>query len=342
MKVIGNSINRTEFRKNKYYKEEVQMTTINEIKKLIGNTPLVKLKYRYKKITRYAYFKCEWYNFTGSIKDRAALGIIKSAYKKGELKKGQIIVETTSGNMGISMSAIGTALGHKVVIFMPSFMGEERKRLIKLYGAELRLVESFEEGLLAAKRLQTEEGAFLPMQFENEENTLAHYSRTAKEIIKQTNGRTKAFVAGVGTGGTLMGIGRYLKERLGIPVITVEPESSKQFSTGVSHGKHKLQGLSDGFIPSLYKHDLVDRIVGVSDDDAYALAQKLSRELGLGVGISSGANFAGIIKSGINYASSVFPDDSKKYLLSGLGATVQSSLADEVELIRMTVTSTRK
>lgn len=312
------------------------MNKILELKKLIGNTPLIKIVYKYNNKVRNAYFKLEWYNLTGSIKDRVALGIIQDAYKSKELKPNQTIVETTSGNMGISFSAIGTYLGHKVVIFMPKFMSVERQELLKLYGAELHLTESFEEAFEKAKEYAKEHNAFLTLQFDNPSNTLSHYNTTAKEIAQKIK-TPKCFVAGIGTSGTLMGVGSYLKKKFNSKIVAVEPKSSLILTSGKSQGEHKIQGLSDGLMPSLYNPNIVDKIISVADEDAIAMAIKLSKEFGLGVGISSGANMVASVLSNINNSISVFTDDSKKYISTELTQNVTTNLVNSIELINFKV-----
>ena len=306
---------------------------MENIKGLIGNTPIIKINYEYKNKILSAFFKAEWYNLTGSIKDRVALNIIKEGYDNGRLKPKQEIVEVTSGNMGISLTAIGVLLGHKVTIFMPKKMSNERKLLLKLYGANLIETEGFEEAFELSEKYAKEKSAFIAHQFENVSNANAHKSTTAVEILNQIKDKINGFIAGVGTSGTLSGVGSVLKEKLGIKLFALEPESSKLFSTGKTHGEHKLQGLSDNIIPKLYNPKIVDEIISVSDDDAIAMAQKLSKELGLGVGISSGANFVGVVLSGLNNMVSVFADDNKKYLSTDLAKPISTNLVENIKLI---------
>lgn len=310
-----------------------QSKKINELEKLTGNTPLVKINFEYNGKPYSNYFKLEWYNLTGSIKDRVALSIIKNAYEIGQLHKNQEIVEVTSGNMGISLTAIGKYLGHKITIFMPSNMSEERKELLKLYGANLIEVDDFSTAFRESEKYAIENDAFLTHQFENKFNELAHFNQTGKEIFdKLYNKQVGGFIAGVGTSGTLSGTGRYLKEKMNIPVFAIEPQSSRILSTGVSQGKHKIQGLSDEIIPKLYDKKLVDGIIQVDDDDAIAMSRKLAEKFGLGVGISSGANFVGSVLTGIDNMISVFPDDNKKYLSTDLTKIKNTRLADKIIL----------
>lgn len=299
------------------------------LKSLIGNTPLLQIDFQYKGEPRTLYVKAEYLNMTGSIKDRMAFHILKSSYESGELKPGMHIVEATSGNTGIAFSAIGRAMGHRVTIFMPDWMSAERINLIKSFGAEIRLVSKEEGGFLGsiamAEQMKKEdpEGVFLPRQFDNELNCQAHQGTTGPEIYHQLSPMgvvPVAFVAGVGTGGTVMGTGAYLREVYpGITIHPLEPANSPTLSTGHKVGKHRMQGISDEFIPSIVKLDQLDKIVEVDDGDSIIMAQKLARILGLGVGISSGGNFLGAVKlqnerGGNVPVVTIFSDDNKKYL----------------------------
>lgn len=311
------------------------MDIFGNLQKLIGNTPLVEIAYRRGEIVKRVRAKLEWYNLSGSIKDRPAFEILKSAYGRGALSKGQIICETTSGNMGISLAVLANYLGNPVVICMPKSMSRERQELLKLCGAKLELTESFDEAFALAEEYG-KMGAFLAHQFENDDNLLSHYKTTAREIYDKIRD-IPCFVGGVGTGGTLMGTGLYLKEKCGAKIIAVDPEESGLLTYGGARGKHKIQGLSDGIIPKLYKSEAVDRIICVKSDDAIAMAQKLSRELGLSVGISSGANFLACVESDFDGAVTVFADDSKKYLSTDLVNNILSEKVDEIELLSYSV-----
>lgn len=306
------------------------MNKLNEVKRLIGNTPLIEVSYSYKGKVKTVLAKLEWYNLSGSIKDRPAYEIIKTAYEKGKLKEGQTICETTSGNMGISISAIARLINNPVVICMPKFMSEERKELLKLYGAKLELTENFIEAFKKAEEYK-KNGAYLTYQFENDNNPKAHFNGTAKEIFSKLKD-IPYFVSGVGTGGTLMGIGSFLKSKLGTKIVALDPKEASLLTFGRSMGKHKIQGLSDEIIPKIYDRSLVDSIIQISSDDAVCMAQKLCKELGLGVGISSGANFLACVLTG-DRAVTVFADDNKKYLSTDLSGNVKSDLVDEIKLI---------
>lgn len=311
------------------------MNSIKQVEKMIGNTPLIEIEYEFGKQRKRAYFKCEWYNLTGSIKDRVALQIIKDARKNGKLGKGGTIAEVSSGNMGIALCGVGGALGYKTIVFMPKTMSDERRALIKLYGGQLRLVDDFEEGFRECEALGQNKGVFLSRQFANRSNIVA-YKKLCHEVEGKVD-KISAVVAGVGTSGTLMGVGGYFKKKMDATVVAVEPSSSSLLSAGRSLGEHKIQGLSDDIIPDLYDQTVVDQIVGIADNDAIAMAQKLSSVLGLAVGISGGANFLGCVAYGKSKCLSVFPDDNKKYLSTDLNHTISTPLVDSIKLIKYKV-----
>ncbi len=272
--------------------------------RLVGNTPMLELEYEYAGKTSHIFVKCEHYNLTGSIKDRMALYILQKAYQQGNILPDDMIVEATSGNTGIAFAAIGNALGHRVKIIMPDWLSRERIDIIKSLGAEIQLVSKAQNGFLGSIRISEElyaqGGVFLPRQFDNKNNADAHGHTTGPEIWEQLakNGLTPdAFVAGVGTGGTVMGVGKYLKQmNAGIRIYPLEPAESPTLSTGHKVGSHRIQGISDEFIPAIVKLDELDTVVQASDGDAILMAQKLAKQLGLAVGISSGANVIGAIK----------------------------------------------
>lgn len=298
---------------------------------LIGDTPLIEIDYQLDGAKKKAFFKAEWYNLTGSIKDRVAKRVLLRAMKK-MLKSGQPVVEVTSGNMGISLSAICNLLQRKMVAIMPKYMSQERKALLKSFGATVVESESFQHAFNLLEDC-VKEGMFCPRQFENVENKLCHKETTAKEIVRQTKGEIGCFVAGVGTAGTLMGVGECLLEKTPkAQLVAVEPSNSPLFSKGVS-GKHQLQGLADEKIPLLYDKSIVDKVVSVNDQDAIAMAQKLAKTFGLGVGISSGANFVAVVKNGVDNAVSIFADDNKKYLTTSLATPIETPLVDKIQLL---------
>jgi cysteine synthase A len=269
---------------------------------------------------------------TGSIKDRMALHILKTAYERREINPGETIAEATSGNTGISFAAIGRALGHPVTIFMPNWMSRERQDLIRSYGAEIVPVSHDEGGFLGSIRMSQELAAdrddvFLPRQFSNEANIEAHAATTGPEIWSQlelAGVSPDAFVAGVGTGGTVMGVGRYLRAKNPkIKIHPVEPAESPTLSTGRKVGKHRIQGISDEFIPAIVDLASMDEVISVCDGDSILMAQKLASSIGLAVGISSGSNFlaALMVQEQLGpdaVVVTVFPDDNKKYLSTDL------------------------
>lgn len=299
---------------------------------LVGNTPMLEILYEYKGRTRTLYAKCEHYNLTGSIKDRMALYIMQKAYGEGKVMPGNQIVEATSGNTGISFSAIGRALGHPVTIIMPDWLSQERKTIIRSFGAELIGVSKEEGGFLGSIELARQMGLaddniFLPQQFENTYNCEAHQKTTGPEIWAQLEGiglKPDAFVAGVGTGGTVMGVSNYLKKKNPyILVHPVEPAESPTLSTGHKSGSHRIQGISDEFIPAILEAARLSDIIAVNDGDAIITAQLLAKQLGLAVGISSGANILGAIKvqqylGDKAVVVTVLPDSNKKYLSTDL------------------------
>lgn len=317
---------------------------------LIGDTPMIQVSYRYRKEIRKIYVKCEHYNLTGSIKDRMALYILQQAYKDENIRPGDVIVEATSGNTGISFSAIGRALGHSVKIIMPDWLSKERKDIIRSLGAEIIMVSREEGGFLGAIEqskaiARDNRNVFLPRQFENFLNAEAHEKTTGKEIWMQLQSidlTPDAFVAGVGTGGTIMGVGKYLKSRNSqIKIHPLEPLESPTLSTGHKVGSHRIQGISDEFIPAIVQLDQLDSILKASDGDSILMAQKLASQLGLAVGISSGANFIGAIRAQISSPDplqvvTVFSDSNKKYLSTDLMSdepVKEGYLTPEVELL---------
>ena len=303
------------------------MKRFEQIAPMIGNTPLLEISFSYKGEARKLYAKAEYYNLTGNIKDRVAYYILKKAYEENKIAPNDIIVEATSGNTGISFSALGSFLGHKVEIFMPNWMSSERINLMKSYGAKVNLVTKEEGGFLGSirktKEMAEQGGVFLPGQFDNEDNVMAHYMMTGKEIVTQLENLglvADGVVAGVGTGGTIMGIGKRLKEiNPNCKAYPLEPLNSPTLSTGYKVGKHRIQGISDEFIPSIVKMETLDDVISVDDGDAIIMAQMLSKQLGIGVGISSGANFLGCMMAQEKLGKdkvivTTFADDNKKYL----------------------------
>lgn len=289
---------------------------------LIGNTPILKLKNLEDYQGADIYVKLEKYNLTGSVKDRAALNMIEAAEKEGLLKPGSIIVEPTSGNTGIALAAIGKIKGYKVIIVMPETMSEERRQIIKTYGAELILTEGAKgmNGAIskAIELAQSDKKYFVPQQFENIHNPQKHYETTAIEILKDLPD-LDAFVAGVGTGGTIIGVGKRLKEeKKDIKIYAVEPAESPVLSGG-EPGAHKIQGIGAGFIPKIYDSNLVDEIITVTSQEAFDMVRTILTNEGIFLGISSGANICAALKLGKKLGKgkkvlTLSPDGGEKYM----------------------------
>ncbi len=341
---------------------------------VIGNTPMINITYRYKGKENNVYVKLEMFNVTGSIKDRVAYYIIKNAKEKGVLKDRMPIIEATSGNTGISLSALGAYYKHPVYIFMPDWASKERMELMKLYGANITLISKEEGGFIKcveeAKTLANKLNGFLANQFENEDNILAHYETTGKEILEQLKGKKiGGFVSGVGTGGTLIGIGKRLKEADNqTKIYALEPENMPILSNSMNSGKqgketlqiekkpmlssdklveqHKIEGIGDDFVPDIFDRnkDIIEKdILLINDEDAINMTRKLAKELGLGVGISSGANLIGAVLIQERFEENVegsivtvFADDNKKYLSTDLGKEIVKDvrfISNQVELL---------
>lgn len=301
------------------------------IKKLVGNTPMIKIDYEYEGKKGSIYTKLEYYNYSGSIKDRIALHIIQKEREEGNLREGQKIVEVTSGNTGISFSAIGALYGHEVHIFMPDWVSLERKKLIEMYGAQVHLISKeeggFKKALQLAEKYAQETGAYRPLQFENKLNVEAQYNTTAKEILEEVPD-IDAFVSGIGTGGTLMGVGKRLKENNPkSKVFALEPSTLSILKMGMEEGSHMIEGIGDDFIPGIVEKDLIDDIVLIDDLDAINMAKIIAKKFGLGIGISSGANFlASVLKDDKNLKiATVFPDDNKKYITTKLSEKIDEN-----------------
>ena len=299
---------------------------------VVGNTPMLKINYMYKGKEDYIFAKLESYNMTGSIKDRVAYYIIQKAYESGELKEGKKIVEATSGNTGIALSALGTYFNNPVRIYMPDWVSKERIKLMEMYNAEVILISKEEGGFRRAideaKKYAIENNAFYANQFENENNVLAHYETTGKEIIEKLS-NIGGFVSGIGTGGTLIGVAKRLKEaNRNVKIFALEPEKMPLLSQNKVVENHKIEGIGDDFIPKIVDRKLIDEVILINDDDAINMSRKIARSLGIGVGISSGANIiASIIareKTNENIVT-VFPDDNKKYLSTELSNDINKN-----------------
>ena len=290
---------------------------------LIGNTPMVKLLKVTDKNSAAIYAKLEMFNPGGSVKDRIALNMVEQAEKKGILKKGSVIVEPTSGNTGIGLAIVGAVKGYKVVLTMPEGMSQERIQILQSFGAEVMLT-SAKEGMIGAVEkarevVATTKDAFMPQQFMNPDNPAMHRKTTAKEILRDTDGHLDAFVAGVGTGGTITGVGEVLKKHNPkIKIVAVEPKTSAVLSGG-KPGPHMIQGIGAGFIPEVLRRDIIDEIITVDDHEAYAMAKRLSQEEGIFAGLSSGAASIGALKvakalGGGKIVVTLFPDSGERYL----------------------------
>lgn len=299
---------------------------------LIGKTPLLELKNIEKKYNLNAKIlaKLEYFNPAGSVKDRIAKAMIDDAEQKGLLEEGSVIIEPTSGNTGIGLCSVAAARGYRIIIVMPETMSVERRQIMKAYGAELVLTDGakgMKGAIEKADELAKEiPGAFVPGQFVNDANPKAHFETTGPEIFADTDGKVDFFVAGVGTGGTITGTGKYLKSKLpNVKIIAVEPKSSAVLSTGVA-GPHKIQGIGAGFVPKVLDTSVYDEIIPVENDDAFAMGKEVGRNEGVLVGISSGAALWAAIEiakrpenSGKNIVV-LFPDTGDRYLSTPLFA----------------------
>jgi cysteine synthase A len=295
---------------------------VNSVLEAVGNTPLIRLG---KMSSGNVFVKADFLNPGGSIKDRVAKHIIESAEKKGELKPGMTIIEATSGNTGIGLTLVGIQKGYKVVCVIPENMSEERKKIVRAFGGEI--IFSPAEGSLSGSLkkmkeiIQAEpEKYFVANQFSNPHNPEVHYQQTAPEIWQDTNGEIDIFVAGVGSGGTLQGIGKFLKEKKSaIKIVAVEPKNSATL-LGREPGLHQIQGIGDGFIPDVLDVSLVDMVFTVSDEEAIETTRRLSHEEGLLVGTSSGANvFAALhMDNGHNRVVTILPDRAERYFSTAL------------------------
>lgn len=299
----------------------------------IGNTPMIKIKYSYKGKENHIFAKLESYNVSGSIKDRVAYYILNTAYKNGELKKGMEIVEATSGNTGIALAAMGSSLGNPVHIFMPDWVSKERVNLMKMYGARVTLISKEEGGFITAiknaKEYAEKNNAFLANQFSNPANILAHYETTGKEILDKLGDKIGGFVSGIGTGGTLIGTGKRLKENdENIKLYAMEPDKMPILSQNKIIAPHKIEGIGDEFIPEIVDKNMIDEIIMVNDDDSINMARIIAKELGIGVGISSGANMIASVLAKENNAKeivTVFADDNKKYISTDLSNPIDKN-----------------
>ena len=315
------------------------------IGRLVGNTPMIKINYEYEGKKGSIYSKLEFYNYSGSIKDRIALHIIETEKKNGNLKDGQAIVEVTSGNTGISFSAIGALCGHEVHIFMPDWVSLERRKLIEMYGAQVHLVSKeeggFKRALELADEFAIEHNAYKPLQFENKLNVEAQY-KTGQEILDAVPD-VDAFVSGIGTGGTLMGIGKRLKENNpNFKLYALEPSTLSILKLGMEEGDHMIEGIGDDFIPEIVEENLIDYIILIDDLDAINMSKRIAKEFGLGIGISSGANFLAVVLLNTDdiKIATVFADDNKKYITTRLSEEIDDDpnlISNKIRLINFEV-----
>ena len=312
------------------------------IEKLIGNTPMIKIIVKYNKKIINVYAKLEYYNYTGSIKDRIANYIILKSYEEKTLKKNMPIVEATSGNTGISFAALGSYYNHPVHIFMPNWVSKERINIMKLYGAEVHLVSKeeggFQEAIKRADILAKKINGFRPDQFNNKKNIEAHYHTTGYEIINQVE-IIDSFVSGIGTGGTLIGIAKSIKEKNpNAKIIALEPKQLPIMTKKIKNGTHRIEGIGDDFIPSIVDKKLIDKVVAIDDEDAINMSRILAKKYGLGVGISSGANLIAAIITAKNKDNvvTIFADDLKKYLTTDLIKKIKKNkklISNKIEII---------
>ena len=297
-----------------------------DITKLIGYTPMVRLNNLRAEDEAEVLVKLENFNPGGSIKDRIALNMINKAEESGELKKGGIIVEPTSGNTGIGIAMVGAARGYKVILTMPDSMSKERRQMLKAYGAELVLTDAstgMKGSIEKAEEIAAENNGIILSQFTNDANPSAHRETTALEIIRDTEGRLDHFVAGVGTGGTITGVGEILKKRIkNLEVTAVEPADSAVIS-GENPGPHKIAGMGAGFIPKVLNTEIIDRIEKVSNKEAYEMTRELAQKEGLFLGISSGAAITAALRLAKELSNDkrivvIAPDTGERYLSTGV------------------------
>ena len=304
------------------------MKVAENILELIGSTPMVKVKKVVPPNHLEVLLKLEYFNPAGSVKDRIALRMVREAEERGILKPGSVIMEPTSGNTGIGLAMVAAARGYKLILVMPETMSQERRTLLKAYGAEFILTPG-DKGMKGAldktqEILKEKPNYFVPQQFANPANPQAHQETTAQEILEQTEGEISALVAGVGTGGTITGVGEVLKKkRPGIKVFAVEPAASAVLSGRSPGGSHKIQGIGAGFIPSVLNRKVIDEVLTVEEEEAMEISRRLAREEGILLGISSGAALAGTFKAASRLAAGsrvvvIAPDTGDRYLSTEL------------------------
>ena len=314
------------------------------MEKTIGNTPLIKMQYEYQGKINYIYTKLESYNLTGSIKDRVAYYIITKAKQRGILKSKMPIMEATSGNTGISLAALGKYFHHPVYIFMPDWVSKERIQIMESFGAKVQTFShqqgGFKRCIQEAKILAYRMNGFVANQFANPDNLLAQYETTGQELVNTIPDDLGGFVSGIGSGGTLMGIGKKLRRKYPNLVLTaIEPDSMPLISKNKIIKPHKIEGIGDDFIPTLVDKNEIDRVILVNDEDSINMAKKIATDLGIGVGISSGANFLGCVLLQMQIklpVATIFADDNKKYLSTDLGKDIEQNekyISNQVKLL---------
>ena len=312
------------------------------IDKLIGNTPMIKIKLKYKENIINVFAKLEYYNYTGSIKDRLAKYIIKEAKKDNTLKENMPIIEATSGNTGISFAALGAFYKHPVHIFIPDFVSKERIKIMKLYGAKVHLISKedggFKTAIKKADELAKKINGFRPNQFSNIKNIETHYKTTGKEITDKVK-KIDGFVSGIGTGGTLMGIAKRIKiHNKNAKIIALQPKQLPILTNPNHIGNHQIEGIGDDFIPDLVDMNLIDEIISINDEDAINMSRILAKDFGLGIGISSGANLLAAALTGKNNDNivTIFADDLKKYLSTNLSNKINPDkklISNNIEIL---------
>lgn len=302
------------------------MRIADNIAGLIGETPIVKLNRTVEKGSADIYLKLEFMNPGSSVKDRIALSMIEAAEKEGKLKEGDTIIEPTSGNTGIGLAMVAAAKGYKTVLVMPDTMSQERRNLLRAYGAELVLTpgaDAMKGAIKKAEELQNEYGYFMPQQFSNEANPEVHARTTGNEIVKQMSDGLDAFISGIGTGGTITGAGKVLKDHFDdVKLYAVEPDDSAVLS-GDSPGPHKIQGLGAGFVPEILDTELYDDVIRISNDESFQTAREVAKKEGILGGISSGAAVAAAKKAAKQLGEgkkvlAVIPDNGERYLSTPL------------------------
>ena len=308
------------------------------------NTPLIKIHYEYNGKKDYFYTKLEYYNLTGSIKDRVAYYMIIKAKERGDLKEGMPLIEATSGNIGISVAALGAYYGHPTYIFMPDWVSQERLKILKMFNANVTLYSKEDGGFLRcieeAKKLAKEMNGYFTNQFANHDNVLAHYETTGEELVKRLNEEIGGFVSGIGTGGTLMGVSKRLKEIYpDMITVALEPDKAPMLTQNKVIEQHAIEGIGDDFIPDIVDKNMIDDVILVDDNDAINMARITAKKLGLGIGISSGANIIAAVLLGDKIGkrvATVFADDNKKYLSTNLSNPIDDDegfISNKIKLL---------